>query len=113
MKALDQETEIPEAGQEDAAISQQEEMSDMDLLRSMLEKEKSTLEEMLKVNKVEPHPALEKILRKKKLLVGGIGRNALWPGTARTSRDGGHTGAAGASGNEKQRPEKGMAEHLP
>ena len=72
MKALDQETEIPEAGQEDAAISQQEEMSDMDLLRSMLEKEKSTLEEMLKVNKVEPHPALEKILRKKKLLVGAL-----------------------------------------
>ena len=72
MKALDQETEIPEAGQEDAAISQQEEMSDMELLRSMLEKEKSTLEEMLKVNKVEPHPALEKILRKKKLLVGAL-----------------------------------------
>ena len=72
MKALDQENEIPEAGQEDAAISQQEEMSDMDLLRSMLEKEKSTLEEMLKVNKVEPHPALEKILRKKKLLVGAL-----------------------------------------
>ena len=72
MKALDQETEIPEAGQEDAAISQQEEMSDMDLLRSMLEKEKSTLEEMLKVNKVEPHPALEKMIRKKKLLVGAL-----------------------------------------
>lgn len=72
MKALDQEAETPEEGQEDAAISQQEEMSDMDLLRGMLEKEKNTLEEMLKVNKVEPHPALEKIIRKKKLLVGAL-----------------------------------------
>ncbi len=48
------------------------ELSDIDLLRNMLEKEKSTLEEMLKVNKVEPHPALEKIIRKKKLLVDAL-----------------------------------------
>lgn len=48
------------------------ELSDIDLLRNMLEKEKSTLEEMMKVNKVEPHPALEKIIRKKKLLVGAL-----------------------------------------
>lgn len=72
MKALDQEAETPEEGQEDAAIAQQEEMSDMDLLRSMLEKEKSTLGEILKVNKAEPHPALEKIIRKKKILVGAL-----------------------------------------
>lgn len=48
------------------------ELSDIDLLRNMLEKEKSTLEEMMKVNKVEPHPALEKMIRKKKLLVGAL-----------------------------------------
>ena len=72
MKALGQETEIPEAGQESAAISQQEEMSDMDLLRNMLEKEKNTLEEMLEANKEKPHPDLEKLIRKKKILVGAL-----------------------------------------
>ena len=72
MKALDQEDEIPEEDQEIAAISQQEEMSDMDLLRSMLEKEKNTLEEMLKANEADPHPDLEKMIRKKKLLVGAL-----------------------------------------
>lgn len=72
MKALGQETEIPEAGQESAAISQQEEMSDMDLLRNMLEKEKNTLEEMLEANKEKSHPDLEKLIRKKKILVGAL-----------------------------------------
>lgn len=72
MRALNREVEIPEEDQEIAAISQQEEMSDMDLLRSMLEKEKNTLEEMLKVNEADPHPGLKKMIRKKKLLVGAL-----------------------------------------
>ena len=72
MRALNREAEIPEEDQEIAAISQQEEMSDMDLLRSMLEKEKNTLEEMLKANKADPHPDLKKMIRKKKLLVGAL-----------------------------------------
>ena len=72
MRALNREAEIPEEDQEIAAISQQEEMSDMDLLRSMLEKEKNTLEEMLKINEVDPHPDLKKMIRKKKLLVGAL-----------------------------------------
>ena len=72
MRALNREAEIPEEDQEIAAISQQEEMSDMDLLRSMLEKEKNTLEEMLKVNEADPHPDLKKMIRKKKLLVGAL-----------------------------------------
>ena len=72
MRALNREAEIPEEDQEIAAISQQEEMSDMDLLRSMLEKEKNTLEEMLKANEADPHPGLKKMIRKKKLLVGAL-----------------------------------------
>lgn len=72
MKALDRESEIPEEDQENAAISQQEEMSDMDLLRSMLEEENNTLKEMLKANEADPHPDLEKIIRKKKILVGAL-----------------------------------------
>ena len=72
MKSLDREAEIPEEDQEIAAISQQEEMSDMDLLRSMLEKEKNTLEEMRKANEADPHPDLKKMIRKKKLLVGAL-----------------------------------------
>lgn len=54
------------------ATPQQKELSDMDLLRSMLEKEKNTLEEMLKVNEADPHPDLKKMIRKKKLLVGAL-----------------------------------------
>ena len=54
------------------ATPQQKEPSDMDLLRSMLEKEKNTLEEMLKVNEADPHPDLKKMIRKKKLLVGAL-----------------------------------------
>lgn len=72
MRALNREAEIPEEDQEIAAISQQEEMSDMDLLRSMLEKEKNTLEEMRKVNEADSHPDLKKMIRKKKLLVAAL-----------------------------------------
>lgn len=72
MEALDQETEIPEAGQESAAISRQEEMSDMELLRSMLEKENGDLSEAIKINKIDPHPDWERMIRKKELLVGAL-----------------------------------------
>ena len=61
---------------EEIATSQQEEpeeegeLTDIELLREMLEKEKGYLEEMIKVNKVEPLP--QKLLRKKKILVGAL-----------------------------------------
>lgn len=59
---------------EEIATSQQdepeEELTDMELLREMLEKEKGYLEEMIKVNKAEPLP--QKLLRKKKILVGAL-----------------------------------------
>ena len=61
---------------EEIATSQQEEpeeegeLTDIDLLREMLEKEKGYLEEMIKVNKVEPFP--QKLLRKKEILVGAL-----------------------------------------
>lgn len=65
---------LPAAVQEDwgPVVTPQKEPSDMDLLRSMLEEENNTLKEMLKANKVEPHPDLEKMIRKKKLLVGAL-----------------------------------------
>lgn len=55
-------------------IPQQEEddQSDLDILKAMLEKEKKDLEEMKRVNEAEPDPTLEKIIRKKKLLVGAM-----------------------------------------
>ena len=68
MKALNQETELPEADE----ISPQEELSDMDLLRAMLETSSRELSDAIKINKIEPHPDLEKMIRKKKLLVGAL-----------------------------------------
>ena len=61
---------------EEIATSQQEEpeeegeLTDIELLREMLEKENGYLEEMIKVDKVEPLP--QKLLRKKKILVGAL-----------------------------------------
>mgnify|MGYP005769252439 CR=1 FL=1 len=57
---------------EDAAISQQGEMSDIDLLRNMLEKENGDLSEAIKINKIDPHPDWERMIRKKELLVGAL-----------------------------------------
>ena len=57
---------------EDAAISQQGEMSDIDLLRNMLEKENGDLSEAIKINKIDPHPDRERMIRKKELLVGAL-----------------------------------------
>lgn len=89
MRALDQETEQPAAnmqqneeiccenssGEEpgEVATSQPEEdieLTDMGLLREMLEKEKALLDEMIKVDAVEPLPS--KLLRKKKILVTAL-----------------------------------------
>lgn len=61
---------------EEIATSQQDEPeeerepTDIELLREMLEKENGYLEEMIKVNEVEPLP--QKLLRKKKILVGAL-----------------------------------------
>lgn len=48
----------------------EEELTDLELLRGMLEKEKGYLEEMIKVNEAEPLP--ENLIRKKKILVGAL-----------------------------------------
>lgn len=58
---------------EEVATSQPEEdieLTDMGLLREMLEKEKALLDEMVKVNAVEELPP--KLLRKKKILVAAL-----------------------------------------
>lgn len=58
---------------ESVATSQPEEdieLTDMGLLREMLEKEKALLDEMIKVDAVEPLPS--KLLRKKKILVTAL-----------------------------------------
>lgn len=62
---------------EEIATSQQEEpeeadeeLTDLELLRGMLEKEKGYLEEMIKVNEAEPLP--ENLIRKKRILVGAL-----------------------------------------
>ena len=58
---------------ESVATSQPEEdtePTDMELLREMLEKEKALLDEMIKVDAVEPLPS--KLLRKKKILVAAL-----------------------------------------
>ena len=58
---------------EEVATSQPEEdtePTDMELLREMLEKEKALLDEMTKVDAVEPLPS--KLLRKKKILVAAL-----------------------------------------
>ena len=82
MRVLDQEPQQPAAkeqqneeicceneNQEETAEAENE-PSDMDLLRGMLEKEKEFLGEMIKVDKVEPLPP--KLLRKKKILVAAL-----------------------------------------
>ena len=57
---------------ENAAKAQQNEKepTDTELLHEMLEKEKSFLEDMIKVDKLEPLPS--KLLRKKKILVAAL-----------------------------------------
>lgn len=82
MRVLDQEPQQPAAkeqqneeicceneNQEETAEAENE-PSDVDLLRGMLEKEKEFLDEMIKVDKVEPLPP--KLLRKKKILVAAL-----------------------------------------
>ena len=56
--------------EEPEAPEEEQELTDMDLLREMLEKEKGYLEEMIEVNEMEPLP--QKLLRKKKILVGAL-----------------------------------------
>ena len=79
MKKLDQEqasvvdAEFREIPQEDEKETlQQEELSDLDLLRNMMEKENKQLAEIINVNKVEPDPSLDMMIRKRKLLVGAL-----------------------------------------
>lgn len=82
MRVLDQEPQQPATkeqqneeicceneNQEETAEAENE-PSDVDLLRGMLEKEKEFLDEMIKVDKVEPLPP--KLLRKKKILVAAL-----------------------------------------
>ena len=66
----EEELEEIATSQQDEPEVPEEELTDLELLRGMLEKEKGYLEEMIKVNKVELLP--QKLLRKKKILVGAL-----------------------------------------
>lgn len=89
MKALDQQEGPVSETAEETEASREAEVSDMELLRGMLEKEKEWLSEYLKVDKVEKLP--ENMLRKKKILVGALAgmlcdlENADGQGTAQTA----------------------------
>ena len=79
MKKLDREqapvvdAEFREIQQEDADEPlQQEKLSDLDLLRKMLEKENEKLTEIINVNKVEPDSSLDRMIRERKLLVEAL-----------------------------------------
>ena len=74
MKILDQQTEKLTEGEEglDQPGTEESEQSDIDLLRKMLEKEQKNLDEFVKVNQADPDPFLEKMIRKKKLLVSAM-----------------------------------------
>ena len=72
MRELDQkEVQVVDAEFEEVQ-QHDEEQSDMEILKGMLEKEKGYLEEMLNIQNVDPDPFLEKMIRKKKLLVGAL-----------------------------------------
>ena len=62
--------EIPQRDPKEPLL--QEELSDLDLLRNMLEKENKQLAEIINVNRVEPDPSLDMMIRKRKLLVGAL-----------------------------------------
>ena len=89
MKALDQQEGPVSETAEETEASREAEVSDMELLRGMLEKEKEWLSEYLKVDKVEKLP--ENMIRKKKILVGVLAgmlcdlENADGQGTAQTA----------------------------
>ena len=78
MKKLDREqapvvdAEFREIQQEEADEPLQQEESDLDLLRKMLEKENEKLTEIINVNKVEPDPSLDRMIRERKLLIGAL-----------------------------------------
>ncbi len=65
MKALDTGAKIPETTDEP-------DDTDLELICKMLEKEKKDLDETEKVHQEEPDPTLEKIIRKKRLLIRAI-----------------------------------------
>lgn len=89
MKALDQQEGPVSETAEETEASREAEVSDMELLRGMLEKEKERLSEYLKVDKVEKLP--ENMIRKKKILVGALAgmlcdlENTDGQGTAQTA----------------------------
>lgn len=93
MKALDHQEKEEGKRQDDlelpAAVS--EDLSDVELLRNMLVKEKKDLEEFVKVNVEDPDPFLENQIRKKKLLVGALAGMLcdleLEPGTEEMEQD--------------------------
>ena len=78
MKKLEQrqnvvDAEFREVPQEaDVETLQQEELSDLDLLREMMQKEKTDLDETIRVNEEEPDPILGEMIRKKKLLIEAL-----------------------------------------
>lgn len=66
----EEELEEIATSQQDEPEEADEELTDLELLRGMLEKEKGYLEEMIKVNEAEPLP--ENLIRKKRILVGAL-----------------------------------------
>lgn len=48
------------------------EPSDMELLKEMLRKEKQDMEEMVKVNQAEPSPCLNRMIRKKRIIIKAL-----------------------------------------
>lgn len=66
----EEELEEIATSQQDELEVPEEELTDLELLRGMLEKEKGYLEEMIKVNEAEPLP--ENLIRKKRILVGAL-----------------------------------------
>lgn len=67
---------IPEKGEEEEAVLEetagQETETDLAILQEMLEKENKDLSDAIKINKIEPHPDWERMIRRKKLLVGAL-----------------------------------------
>lgn len=67
---IEEEPEEIATSQQEEPEEADEELTDLELLRGMLEKEKGYLEEMIKVNEMEPLP--QKLLQQKKILVGAL-----------------------------------------
>ena len=90
----EEELEKIATSQQDELEVPEEELTDLELLRGMLEKENGYLEEMIKVNEAEPLP--ENLNPEKENSCGSLGWDAVRPGRAGTRGTGTATIAADA-----------------